>query len=132
MALDTHQRAITAINEMFDRLDDLQAARDRLIGAAPLGPHDDPVRDAEDVLDVAGQLEHALAALRQAALPASVHRRRTELAGDIGTKVGLLFQRDAGDAPFFDAQDDSSGARPSPSRPAVAAAAPATGGPDDG
>ena len=78
---------------MFDRLDELVAARDRLTGVALLGPHDDPIRDAESLLDHAELLNQALSDLRVAALAASAHRRRSDLAADVGTKTAILFPR---------------------------------------
>ena len=92
-ATEQHQRAIATINEMFDRLDELAAARDRLTGVAPLGPHDDPIRDAETLLHHAELLNQALSDLRVAALAASAHRRRSDLAADVGTKAAILFPR---------------------------------------
>ena len=92
-ATEEHQRAITTINDMFDRLDELVAARDRLTGVTPLGPHDDPIRDAESLLQHAELLNQALSDLRIAALAASAHRRRSDLAADVGTKVTSLFPR---------------------------------------
>ena len=92
-ATEAHQLAIATINDMFDRLDELVAARDRLIGVAPLGPHDDPIRDAESRIDHAELLNQALSDLRVAALAASAHRRRSDLAGDVGTKTAILFPR---------------------------------------
>jgi hypothetical protein len=97
-ATEEHQRAITSINDMFDRLDELVAARDRLTGVAPLGPHDDPIRDAESLLHHAELLKKAVSDLRLAALAASAHRRRGDLAADLGTRVTSLFPR-AGAAP---------------------------------
>jgi hypothetical protein len=94
-ATEEHQRAITTINDMFDRLDELVAARDRLTGVAPLGLHDDPIRDAESLLHHAELLNQALSDLRLAALAASAHRRRSDLAADVGTKVTSLFPRTA-------------------------------------
>ena len=88
-----HALAITAINEMFDKVDELAAARDRLTGIAPLGPDDDPIRDAETLLAHAAMLNEALAQLRATALAAAEHRNRNELAADIGTKIGALFPR---------------------------------------
>ena len=90
-ATEAHQRAIATINDMFDRLDELVAARDRLTGVAPLGQHDDPIRDAESLLDHAELLNQALSDLRVAALAASAHRRRSDLAADVGTKTAILF-----------------------------------------
>jgi hypothetical protein len=77
----------------FDRLDELIAARDRLTGVAPFGPHDDPIRDAESLLHHAQLLTRALSDVRLAALAASAHRRRSELAADVGTKATSLFPR---------------------------------------
>ena len=94
-ATEQHQRAISAINEMFDRADELVAARNRLTGVEPLGAGDDLVRDAETLLAHAGQLEAALCQLRAAALTAAEHRNRNDLAADIGTKVAVLFPRPA-------------------------------------
>src|SRR3712207_4981173 len=90
---EEHQRAIATINQVFDRLDELVAARDRLRGVAPLGPYDDPIRDAESLLHQAEVLDQALSDLRVAALGASAHRRRSDLAADVGTKTAILFPR---------------------------------------
>ena len=92
-ATEQHQQAIGTINEMFDQLDELVAARDRLTGAAPLGPSDDPIRDAESLLHHATLLNQALSNLRVAALAASAHRRRRDLATDVGTAAAMLFPR---------------------------------------
>ena len=94
-ATQAHQQAIATINEVFDRLDELAAARDRLTGIAPRQPDDDPIQDAELLLDHARRLGAALKALRSAALAAVDHRTRTELAADIGTKAAALFPRTA-------------------------------------
>lgn len=88
-----HQLAIEAINTMFDRADDLAAARDRLAGDRPLGPDDDLIRDVEDLLAGAAQLSDALRMVREAAATASAHRPRRDLAADLGTKVSSLFPR---------------------------------------
>ena len=92
-ATEHHQHAIASINEMFDRLDELAAARIRLTGVAPLGAGGDPVRDAEVLLEHAEALAQALERLRSAALVAAEHRRRADLADDIGTKPTALFPR---------------------------------------
>lgn len=92
-ATQTHQQAIATINEVFDRLDELTAARDRLTGIAPRQPGDDPIQDAELLLDHARRLGASLEALRTAALGAVDHRTRSELAADIGTKTTALFPR---------------------------------------
>jgi hypothetical protein len=120
-ATEEHLRAITTINDMFDRLDELVAARDRLTGVTPLGPHDDPIRDAESLLQHAELLQQAVSDLRLAALAASAHRRRIDLAADLGTKVTSLFPR-AGREPrsTIPTEDD----------PDPAAAAPAHAGCD--
>ncbi len=93
IATGQHQRAIESINAMFDRLDHLTAARDQLSGIEPLALDEDPVRDAESILEHADRLNTALADLRAAAVVASNHRRRTDLAADIGTKTTALFPR---------------------------------------
>lgn len=84
---------MATINEMFDRLDGLVVARDRLTGVAQLGAHDDPIRDAESLLHHAELLNQALSGLRLAALAASAHRPRNDLAADVGTKIASLFPR---------------------------------------
>jgi hypothetical protein len=94
-ATQEHQQAIASINAMFDRLDDLTAARDRLTGLAPRQPADDPIQDAELLLDHARRLGAALEALRTAALVAAGHRSRADVAADIGTKATALFPRPA-------------------------------------
>ena len=98
-ATEEHQRAISTINDMFDRLDELAAARGRLTGVVPLGLHDDPIRDAELLLAHAEVLNRALSDLRRAAVAALAHRRRSELAADIGTKPAMLFPRATGRDP---------------------------------
>lgn len=92
-ATQQHILAIAAINELFDKIDELAAARDRLTGIGPLAPQDDPIRDAETLLAQATQLKEALCQLREVALTASEHRHRNDLATDIGTKSVLLFPR---------------------------------------
>jgi hypothetical protein len=95
-ATQAHRQAIATIGEMFDRLDDLTAARDRLVGIAPREPDDDPIQDAETLLEHAGRLAGAVEALRSAALAAAAHRTRGKLAADIGTKSPVLFPRQTG------------------------------------
>lgn len=111
-----HQLAIEAINTMFDRADDLGAARDRLAGISPLGPDDDLIRDVDDILTTAAQLSDALRMLREAACAASAHRPRRDLAADLGTKVSSLFPR---------GHDSSAEVRP------LASTGPVTQRPDD-
>ncbi len=91
---------------MFDRLDELTAARERLTGVAPRQPDDDPIQDAELLLEHARRLGAALESLRSAAVAAVDHCTRAELAADIGTKPAALFPRPArptepGTAPGF-------------------------------
>ena len=90
-ATKQHALAIAAINEMFDKVDELTVARDRLTGVAPLGPHDDAIRDAETLLAHAALLNQALRQLRSAALTAAQYPNRNDLAADIGTKSTTLF-----------------------------------------
>lgn len=85
---------ITTINALFDRVDERTEARNRFTSVAPLGPDDDPVRDAEVLLQHAELVNQALAGVRSAAVDASVHRRRNDLAADVSTKANLLFRRD--------------------------------------
>ncbi len=92
-AIELHQKAITTINELFRRCDELTAARDRLAGIATRGLGGDPIQDAEVLLEHAGVLAVALDGLRAAALDAANHRGRVELAADIGVKVATLFPR---------------------------------------
>jgi hypothetical protein len=117
-ATEEHQRAITSINDMFDRLDKLVAARDLLAGVTSLGPHDDPIRDAESLLQHAKLLKQALSDLRLAALAASAHRRRSDLAADVCTKVTSLFPRAGRDSGSTSSTDDDSD--PASAAPAVA------------
>ena len=105
-ATEAHLQAITTINDLFDRIDELTEARDRLTGVAPLGPDDDPIRDAEVLLQHAELLNQALAGVRSAAVDASVHRRRNDLAADVGTKVNLLFPRPGRDTSTASTDDD--------------------------
>ena len=114
-ATEEHQRAITTINDMFDRLDELVAARDRLTGVTP---HDDPIRDAESLLQHADLLKQAVSDLRLAALAASAHRRRSDLAADLGTKVTSLFPRACRDLGGTSPTDDDPD--PTPAAPAYA------------
>jgi len=97
-ATEAHLQAITTINALFDRIDDLTEARERLNSVAPLGPNDDPIRDAEVLLQHAELLNQALAGVRSAAVDASAHRRRNDLAADVRTKVNLLFPRPGRDS----------------------------------
>lgn len=112
-----HNQAVACINEMFDRLDELTAARDRLTGIEPIGPDDDPVRDAEALLEHAHRLNETLDALRSAAMSAAGHRRRGDLADDVGTSTPALFPRAtdkaAGDKPvrLISAANDESEVR---------------------
>jgi len=102
-ATEQHELAIAAINEMFDRADELASARGRLTGIKPLGPADDPIRDAETLLAYAALLNDTLVRLRAAALVAGAHRNRTDLAADLGTKPTVLFPRPVrhrGEAPL--------------------------------
>jgi hypothetical protein len=94
-AVEQHELAIAAINAMFDKADELVAARDRLLGLAPLGPGDDVIRDVETILATASLLSDALTQLRTAALAAAEHRNRSDLAADLGTKPTVLFPRAA-------------------------------------
>ena len=124
-ATQAHQQAIATINEMFDRLDELTAARDRLTGIAPRQPEADPIQDAELLLDHARRLGGALEALRAAALAAAEHRPRSELAADIGTKTTALFPRaPARTNPARPPISDASG---HPGEPTVAGALDANG-----
>ncbi len=61
--------------------------------AAGAGDGDDPVRAAEAVLEAAGVVGEALAALRTAGAVAVEYRSKAELAGDVGTRPTLLFPR---------------------------------------
>ena len=105
-ATEAHLQAITTINALFDRVDELTEARDRLTSVAPLGPDDDPIRDAEVLLQHAELLNQALAGVRSAAVDASVHRRRNDLAADVRTKVNLLFPRPGRDTSTASTDDD--------------------------
>lgn len=98
-ATEQHQLAIAAITTLFDRVDDLREMLARLTGLAPLGADDDPLREAESALQVAEQIDRALAAVRAAALAAAEHRGRGDLVSDIGTRLVLLFPRTAGASP---------------------------------
>src|SRR3954471_9109991 len=92
-ATEAHQQAIAIINEMFNRVDELTVARDRLSSVGPREPGADPIQDAELLLAHARRLGGALDALRSAALAAVEHRSRSELAADVGTKTTALFPR---------------------------------------
>ena len=119
-ATQAHQQAIATINEMFDRLDELTAARDRLTGIAPRQPDDDPIQDAELLLDHARRLAGALEALRAAALAAADHRTRSELAADIGTKNNVLFPRQGAPRVIVDPERRTVRMTPEPGRPGTA------------
>ena len=122
-ATEAHLQAIATINAVFDRLEDLSEARGRLTGVAPLAENDDPIRDAEALLHHAELLSQALAAVRAAAVDASTHRGRSDLAADIGTKPSVLFPRvgrdrntaSASDDNVAQPGDDDTGAGPPPS-----------------
>lgn len=103
---------------MFDRLDDLAEARNHLTGLEPLGQGDDPVRDAESLLERAEDLGKALVELPAAALTAAEHRRRGDLADDVGTKPAVLFPRHPRVA-AGDGADRLSSSGDAPSAPAV-------------
>lgn len=92
-ATERHELAIAAINEMFNKADELVAARDRLTGIKPLGADDDPIKDAETLLAHASELHDTLVQLRVAATAAAEYRNRGDLAGDLGTKPAVLFPR---------------------------------------
>jgi hypothetical protein len=121
-ATEAHLQAIATINALFDRLDELSEARHRLTGVAPLAASDDPIRDAEALLHHAQLLCQTLARVRAAAIDASTHRRRSDLAADIGTKPGVLFPRagrdrhtaSATDNDVAEPGDDDTGAGPPP------------------
>ncbi|HWL44573.1 MAG TPA: hypothetical protein VNQ73_16655 [Ilumatobacter sp.] len=95
-ATEQHERAVNAINALFDRLDDLAAARQRLSEFASRAADGDPLRDADGLLQVAAQLAGAVDGVRAAALAAAEHRSRNELAADVGTRAASLFPRSAG------------------------------------
>jgi hypothetical protein len=63
-----------------------------LTGVAPRRPPDDPIQDADVLLDHARRLA-PLEARRTTALAAANHRSRGDLAADIGTKATALFPR---------------------------------------
>lgn len=88
-----HERAIGAINAVFDRVAELSAARERLTALAGQPGEPDPLRDAESLLHAAEQVAAALDAVRRAATAAAEHRSRGELAADIGTRPASLFPR---------------------------------------
>jgi hypothetical protein len=93
-----HTAAIATIDALFDRVDQLRIARDRLTGIKPAPFEADPIRDAQAVIDAAHQLEDALSDLRQTAERAAKHRSRSELANDIGTRQSALFPRNTTNA----------------------------------
>ena len=74
-AVAQHEQAIAAINALFDKVDELAAARDRLTGVEPLGSDDDPIRDAELLLRSRHGLNEPLEQPRTAATTAAEHRR---------------------------------------------------------
>jgi hypothetical protein len=87
---------VGTINEMFDRLDDLTAGRDRLTRMSSREADGDPIEDVEALLEHAGRLAAAVDALCAAALAASAHRPRDELATDVGTKTRVFPQPSPG------------------------------------
>ena len=109
-----HQRAIATINEMFDRLDELAAARERLTSIAQRPSEADPIQDAELLLDHARRLAGTLEALRAAAKAAAEHRSRSELAADIGTKTNVLFRRQGAPRVIAGTERRTVGMTPSP------------------
>ena len=90
-----HERAIAAISALFDRVENLRAARERFAGIEPLAPDDDPIRDGEALIGLAEQLAAALGKVREAADAAAEYRTRSELASDLGTRTAALFPRPA-------------------------------------
>lgn len=93
IATDQHPRAIESINEMLDRLEHLTAARDQLTGFEPIRPHEDPVHDAESLLEHAKRCIDTLDNLRAAAVVDASHRHRTDLATNIDTFTNAWFLR---------------------------------------
>lgn len=112
-ATEQHERAIGAINAVFDRLADLSEARARLTRLAASASSDDPLRDAEALALAVEQLGAALAAVRAAASAAAEHRSRGDLAADVGTKVTSLFPRTAAPPPRPEVRGDRVPVEPS-------------------
>ena len=92
-ATEQHERAINAINAVFDRVAEMSRVRARLAGLAASAAGDDPLRDVEALLQASEQLGSALAGVRAAATAATEHRSRGEQAADVGTRLTLLFPR---------------------------------------
>jgi hypothetical protein len=90
-ATEAHLQAINTINALFDCVDELIEARVRLPAVVPLGADDDPIRDVQELVQHAELLNQTLAAVRVAAVDASAHRRRSDIAADLGTELNLLF-----------------------------------------
>ena len=93
-ATEHYAQAAAAINDVFDRADDLRTTAADIVAHVSKG---DPVLGAIAMLNTLGQLEVALERLRSAAVLAATFRTKRDLASDIGTRVGLLFPRDLGD-----------------------------------
>ena len=92
-AATAHYAAGTAaINAMFDRADNLRDLLDQIRAAAG---DSDVVHAARDVLEVNVRLDASLNGLRDAAIAAAAYRSKSDLAADLGTRVGLLFSRPA-------------------------------------
>lgn len=93
IATDQHPRVVESINEVFDRLDHLTAARDQLTGFEPIGRHEDPVHDAESLLEHAKRCIDTLDNLRTAAVADASHHHRTDLATNVDTTTTASFLR---------------------------------------
>ena len=82
--------AMATINTLLDHADQLRTLLQHIQDAAGA---DDLLDAARQMLDRAGQLEHAVGDLHTAAINAAVYRSKSELARDLGTRTGLLFPR---------------------------------------
>ena len=91
-ATQQHTLAIAAINEMFDKVDELTVAHDRLTGVAPLGPHEDRSETQRHCWRTP-PCSTRRCVNSEPRRSAAGHRNRNDLAADIGTKSATLFPR---------------------------------------
>ena len=85
-----------AIGTVFDAKETLRSSLAALATAAGAA---DPLRAAADVEELLTRVSSEVAALLAAALAATAHATKAELAGYVDTKVSLLFPRSAAAEP---------------------------------
>lgn len=105
-ATEQFERAKAALIAVFDTTDALRAV---LADVALSSTGVDPLRASADVEEALPRLRAAVAAVRQAAVVASAHASKGEVAAHADTKPALLFPR-----------PDPVPARATPARPATA------------